>query len=109
MKKPDSPPKDLSPAARRLWRSLVTEYGITDAGGLVILHEGLKAYDRAERCRALVDAEGETVRDRWGQAKPHPALAGERDARAQWLAALKALNLDVEPAKSPGRPPGPWR
>ncbi len=44
--------------------------------------------------------------DRFVQRKPHPLLAAERDARAQMLAALKALNLDLEPLKDRGRPPG---
>jgi hypothetical protein len=34
-------------------------------------------------------------------------LPVERDSRAQWLAALKALNLDLEPLHDkPGRPGG---
>jgi glutathione S-transferase len=45
--------------------------------------------------------------DRFGQPKPHPLLATERDARAQFLAALKALNLDLEPLRDRvGRPGG---
>lgn len=54
-----------------------------------------------------IRAEGMTVLDRFGQRKAHPLLPAERDARAQMLAALRALNLDVEPLQDrPGRPAG---
>ena len=47
--------------------------------------------------------------DRFGQVKSHPLLSVERDSRAQYLAALKALNLDLEPLRDkPGRPGGSW-
>jgi hypothetical protein len=36
-----------------------------------------------------------TVVGRDGQAKVHPLLAVERDARAAWLAAIKALGLEL--------------
>ena len=66
----------------------------------------MHAYDRAEAARALLERDGITILDRWGQVKPHPAAAIERDARSGLLAALRALNLDVEPLRDrAGRPP----
>jgi hypothetical protein len=54
-----------------------------------------------------IERDGMTVLDRFGQRKAHPLLPAERDARAQMLAALRALNLDVEPLhERPGRPAG---
>lgn len=102
------PPPGLSPAAGRFWTALRREYGIADAGGLALLEVAARAWQRAEAARAEIDAEGVVTRDRWGQAKPHPACAVERDARAQVIAALRALNLDLEPTHSrPGRPSSP--
>jgi len=92
-------PAHLSREARALWKKLVTEYVITDEGGLAILKSGLESYDRATSARKQIDREGLTFRDRFGASKPHPLIACERDARAQWLSALKLLNLDCEPAK----------
>jgi P27 family predicted phage terminase small subunit len=100
-------PKRFSKEAKRLWRALTAEYGIADAGGLAILEAGLEAFDRAREAKALLDADGPVVVDRWGQKKTHPAASIERDARGQWLAALRQLCLDVEPLRpGPGRPPG---
>ena len=101
------PPGHLSPEAKRLWNTLTAEYAIRDCGGLAILKSGLEARDRAEGCRLRIDEEGLTIEDRFGTAKPHPLLAAERDARGQWLAAVKQLCLDLEPLHDrPGRPPG---
>ena len=100
-------PGYLSTKAKKIWKKLVTEYGIDDSGGLAILTTGLEAYDRAASARRQIDDEGMTITDRFGAQKPHPLLACERDARSQWLAALKSLNLDIEPLRDgPGRPGG---
>ena len=98
-------PSHLSPEAKKIWKKLVTEYGISDAGGLEILRAGLENFDRAEKARANIDKVGLLVKDRFGAIKPHPLIACERDARAGYLQALKQLCLDVEPIKSIGRPP----
>lgn len=107
MKKSSKPPKNLSPEAKCLWRALIKEYTLDDVAGLAILTAGLESYDRAQTAKALLDAEGPTVKDRWGQRKAHPAASIERDSRAAFLSALKQLNLDIEPLRgAPGRPGG---
>ena len=101
------PPKALSVAAKRLWRGLVEEYGLDDVAAMAILTAGLEAYDRAASAKVLLDRDGPTVTDKWGQQKLHPAASVERDSRAAWMAALKQLNLDIEPLRDgPGRPGG---
>lgn len=83
---------------------MVTEYGITDSGGTEILRSGLHALDRAEAAEAQLARDGLTTTDRWGQSKIHPAAAVARDFRAQWLSALRALNLAVGDPPKVGRP-----
>src|SRR4030042_5825048 len=98
-------PGHLSKEAKGIWKELTDEYGITDAGGLAILKTGLEAYDRATGARLAINKEGLTITDRFGVAKPHPLISCERDARGQWLAALKQLCLNIEPLNAhPGRP-----
>jgi phage terminase small subunit len=94
-------PVGLSPAANRLWRGLVQEYALDDVAALAILEAGLQSFDRAATAKALLDADGPTVTDRWGQRKVHPAASVERDSRAAFLGALKQLCLDIEPLRIP--------
>jgi hypothetical protein len=96
----------LTARSRRLYRELTDEYRITDAGGREILRSGLRALDQAVAAEARIEQDGQAVVDRFGQVRAHPLLPIARDFRAQWLQALKALNLAVgEPAKT-GRPEG---
>lgn len=99
------PPKALSPAAKRLWRDLMAEYALSDVAAKAILTAGLEAFDRMSAAKTLLDADGPVIEDRWKQKKMHPAACIEKDSRAAWMAALKALNLDIEPLRDgPGRP-----
>lgn len=102
-----TPPDHLGEAGRDLWRAVATEYAVQDAAGLALLASAAECADRVAQAREQIERDGLTVLDRFGQRKPHPAAAIERDARAGMLAALKALNLDLEPLRDgPGRPPG---
>jgi hypothetical protein len=100
-------PRDLSSSARRWFKTMAEDYGISDSGGLAILTLAARALDRAEAAKAVIDREGMLVTDRFGCAKAHPCCAIERDARASMLAAIRNLHLDVEqPHSRPGRPGG---
>jgi len=101
------PPKGLSAEAKRTWSELQEEYGIDDPAGIQLLNIFAHAMDRAKDCKTAIDKEGLQIADRFGQLKAHPLTTTERDARAQMMTALKALNIDVEPLHNkPGRPPG---
>lgn len=101
------PPKRLSREAQGWWLRLQGEYGIEDEAGRLLLMTAMEAFDRMRLAQNAVKRKGATFEDRFGQLRAHPLLSVERDARAQMLAALKALNLDLEPLRDgPGRPPG---
>jgi hypothetical protein len=101
------PPKGLSPAAQTIFQAIVKDYGIDCPAALSILTSALESHDRASEAKAILDREGPVVTDRWGQRKVHPAAAVERDSRAAYLSAIKALNLDLAVSdRGPGRPPG---
>ena len=108
--KQPTPPKTLSVEARRWWRALEKGYLIEDEAGRLLLMVALEAFDRMRQAQAALTKDGLpvlTVTDRFGQIKAHPLCTVERDSRAQMLAALKALNLDIEPSRDgPGRPLG---
>jgi P27 family predicted phage terminase small subunit len=105
--RPPKPPATLRGPARKLWQSIQSDYGIIDSGGLVVLDTACEAYARMKQAKATLDTEGLTMRDARDQLKPHPCIKIEADNRAQFLTALKTLNLDLEPLQqAAGRPGG---
>jgi hypothetical protein len=99
-------PKNLSTDAQEIYDGIIKEYEITDVAGLRILLSACQSWDLAQRARASIDTVGLVVKDRFGAVKPHPLISCERDARAAFMAGLKALDLDTnqEEKKRPGRP-----
>ncbi|WP_445501109.1 P27 family phage terminase small subunit [Microvirga sp. G4-2] len=92
------PPKHLDKPEKTLWRELMEPHRFEDAASLALLRTTLEAHRRVRKCREAIDSEGETVKDRFDQLKPHPLLGAERDARAAFLAGMRALNLDLSGA-----------
>ena len=104
------PPTALSIAAKRWWIAIQSEFSIDDPGGLLVLTTAAEAFDRMKKAEDIIEREGMTVSDRFGQPKAHPAVIIERDSRGQMLAALRDLHLDLEPLRDrPGRPSGSKR
>jgi hypothetical protein len=101
------PPANLGPAGTGLWRSIMSEYDVSDAGGQALLEQAAFAYERAERLRIEIDRDGEIVRGRTGM-REHPGLRGELAARAFVCRTLQRLGINLEAVRmAPGRPPGP--
>lgn len=93
--------------ARKAAKALISEYDITDYGGLLYIKSFVDAYSLELDATDQVEKDGISYQDRFGQPKSHPLLPTIRDSRAQKLAALKSLNLDLEPLRDrPGRPGG---
>lgn len=99
--------KNVRAEAKREAKRIIDEYGIDDAGGLLYIRTFADAFTQELNAMDIVSKDGLTFQDRFGQIKSHPLCSVIRDARSQKLAALKALNLDIEPLKDrPGRPVG---
>ena len=92
MKNKSEPPKHLSPAAKKEFRKVLELYVLDDVGVRVLV-TGLEAWDRAWKARETIDRHGMTIADRCGHPKVHPLIAAERDARSQYLQAMKLLNF----------------
>lgn len=102
-----SPPRHLQKPGRELFKRLVSDYHITDSGGLALLTTAAESLDRMREAQAAIKEHGAVVTDRYGQLKNNPACTLERDSRNGFLAAIKALQLDIEDTKGlPGRPMG---
>jgi hypothetical protein len=98
--------KHIRKESRAEVRKIAEEYQIEDSGGLLLLQSYAECDTTERNCQDIVNEVGFVVKDRFDQVKSHPLLVTIRDARAQKLACLKALCLDVEPLKPVGRPGG---
>ena len=67
------------------------------------LEAACEAHDRKTEARALLDAEGLTIKNRHGELRPHPGVAIERDSAIRFARMLRELGLSDEPSDS--RPP----
>jgi hypothetical protein len=88
---PPPPPSHLGPIEKAIWRDVFVDYTLTTRIAASVLTSALEAHARCRECRQVIDSEGLIV----GRDKPHPLLRVERDSRLAWLAALKALGLEL--------------
>jgi phage terminase small subunit len=101
------PPPHLGKDGKQIWTELVSEFGITDAGGLALVVIIGECRDRLSEAQALIKRHGAVIATTTGVLRSNPALKVEVDARNGMLAALRMLNLDIEPLRDrPGRPAG---
>jgi P27 family predicted phage terminase small subunit len=94
---PINTPKGLSKEAQRLWKDTVIGFEITDSAGLSLLESACRWLDQLRKAERTLKREGTTVRDRFNQLRPHPAVEIARAASAEHRACLKALELDDSP------------
>jgi len=87
-------PAHLSPNRHEWWDALVRAYEL-DAHHLDLLQQAAECWDRKEGARRVLDTDGPTFTDRFGQPKPRPEVAIERDSRLAFARMLRELALDV--------------
>ena len=102
------PPSHLEPATGLWWASTEAAYELADHH-LKLLTLASEAWDRAMAARAVLDEQGMTFTDRWGQPKARPEVAIERDSRLAFARMLRELDLDAEPPTPARQPPGVGR
>jgi len=99
------PPSTLGEAGAKLWRSVMSQYDIRDAGGLAILEGACVSRDRSTEFAAILAREGLMIRTKSGTIREHPLIRHEREERALECRLLQRLGLDVEAVRSSaGRP-----
>jgi len=96
-------PAHLAPDTARWWRLLVGKYAF-DSHHLRLLQAAAEAWDLKEKARQQVAAEGLTAANRFGELRPHPAVAIERDARTAFARLVRELALADEDIPD-NRPP----
>jgi P27 family predicted phage terminase small subunit len=91
------PPGHLGTDARRFWSEIVTMFDLEphDVKRLTIACDSL---DRIDQARAAIKRDGVTTTTRFGEVKPHPAIAVWRDAAKLYLSAIRQMGVDLEQA-----------
>jgi len=88
------PPPHFGEAEQCIWRDIFSDYEFSTKTAIAVLTTA-EAHQRARECREAILREGMTVVGRDGQAKVHPLLAVERDARQAFLSAVRTLGLEL--------------
>jgi hypothetical protein len=101
------PARSLAAPGRALWDRIMAEVQIDDAGGRELLLQICGTVDLIETLAARVKQDGEVLVTRSG-LKAHPALRDLLAARSFVARGLARLGLNLEPLRTPGRPPGDW-
>lgn len=100
--------KRLPPAPDHLtdslafWNQTVADFAL-EPHHLELLRLLCEALDRGHEARRSIAEHGTTYTDRFGQVKPRPEVAIERDSRVSAARLLRELALDVTADES--RPP----
>ena len=107
MSRNPSPPENLEPEAKQYWRKVNKNWRL-DGEDLEILKVACFALSRMYQAQKLVDRHG-LIFKLGENIRQNPAIRIEKEARAQFLAAIKQLDLtDPEEKRPPGRPPERW-
>ncbi|RYG96203.1 MAG: hypothetical protein EON58_12600 [Alphaproteobacteria bacterium] len=97
-------PAHLRAATRRWFQGVLSDFDL-EPHDIKLLTLAAEAWDRGQQAREIVDSEGLTFTDRFGQPKARPELAIERDSRIGFARLLRELALDID-LPDDTRPPG---
>lgn len=101
------PPAHLGKHGKQLWSQLVDEYEIGDSAGLAYVTTACECLDRMREAQKLIKEHGVSIKTGGDSLKTNPACKVELDSRNGFLAAMKALNIDIELSRDKaGRPVG---
>ena len=92
--------------ANRQIKQILETWQIDDAEIDIFLNRYRELFIRMRQAQRDISENGLKVVDRFGQDKTNPAVVIERDCINAMMRILKQLNLDLEPLKAVGRPPG---
>jgi P27 family predicted phage terminase small subunit len=104
-KQPIQIPSHLRPKTKEWYRKIAESF-VLESHHEKILLVACECWDQRAEAREQLAKDGLTVIDKHGTKKPHPCVQIERDARTQFLRAVRELNLDVQPPQEEhSRPP----
>jgi len=98
-------PGHLRAVTKKWFRLVLAEYDF-EPHHLKLLTLVCEAWERAQDAQVVLSKEGLTYNDRFGCPRPRPEVKIKEQAEIIFARLIRELNLDIEPPKSPGRPPG---
>ncbi len=103
----DPAPQHLSEASQALFVRIRDDYSLAgDDAALTLLRLAFEAVDRCEQARLRIATDGAYLPNRFGELRPHAALAIERDSRLSAARLLRELGLSPDEASlNDNRPP----
>lgn len=93
---PPRPPKHLRKPTQSWFKDVLIDYDL-EPHHVRLLTLAAEAWDRACAAREVIDRDGLTYDDRFGQPKARPEVGIERDSRIGFARLLRELALDVDP------------
>lgn len=97
-------PAHLARDTRKWFARVVREYELEEHHVRLLTASG-EVWDRLQQARVIIDKNGLTFLDRFGQSRARPEVAIERDSRLAFARLLRELALDVS-APDESRMPG---
>lgn len=97
------PPKHLRKNTQKWFESVLDDFDL-EPHHLKLLTLAAEAWDRACAAREVIDKDGLTFTDRFGQPKARPEVGIERDSRIGFARLLRELALDADMTPD-SRPP----
>jgi phage terminase small subunit len=96
-REPPPSPDHLSPAMQAWWGE-ITKAFVLQPHQLRTLQAGAEAWDRCQQAREALEQHGLSYTDGNGVVRARPEVAVERDSRAAFMRAVRALGLGkIEP------------
>jgi hypothetical protein len=87
-------PAGAGDAGRRLWRAVLGEFELAEHE-LALLRQAVRVADTCAALQGVVDAEGELMTSRLGEARAHPALVELRNQRILLARLVVALRVPL--------------
>ncbi|WP_217568819.1 P27 family phage terminase small subunit [Mesorhizobium sp. GbtcB19] len=87
------PPAHLRPPTQKWWRAVVADFDL-EGHHLRLLQLAAEAWDQSQIAREVLDRDGQTFTDRFGQPKERPEVGILQNARISFARLLRELALD---------------
>jgi hypothetical protein len=98
------PPANLRPATRKWFKSVMADYAL-EGHHIRLLTLAAEAWDQSQIAREVLDRDGQTYTDRFGQPKERPEISILNAARIAFARLIRELALDVDTTPEAPRAP----